>query len=257
MSPPGASPTRFVLGRRHLLEIGRLRVPSYTAMLYLGCVAGVLAGAAVAGTEGLDERTAALTIVVLLVPALVGARLWFVIEHLRVFREDPRRLWRRSDGGAALYGGLVGGVGASIVVLPLADLPFWPFWDAAVVTMLVGLILTRVGCLMNGCCGGRETAGRLGVRLPDQHGRWRRRYPTQLLEAIFAAVVLVGALAARPALHVPGTMFVAVVGAYAAGRLVLEPTRASSRDPRARLARLGFSALLLTGAVAMLYSGWR
>lgn len=258
MSRPGTPSTRALLGRRHLVEVGGLRIPSYTTMLYLGCTAGVVAGAAVAASGGLDARRTALAIVVLLVPALAGARLWFVLEHLSRFRAEPRRVWTRSGGGAALYGGLVGGVAASLLVLPAFRLPFWRFWDAAAVTMLVGLILTRFGCLMNGCCGGRETCSRLGVRLPDQDGRWRRRYPTQLLEAGWAGIILAAAVATRSLPDAaPGTLFLAVVAAYAAGRLALEPTRDRSSDRRGSATRVGFSALLLAAAVTLLVTGWR
>src|SRR2546428_13889696 len=79
----------------------------YTTMLYLGCVAGIYAGTAVAGAEGMSAARFALTAVALLPPALIGARLWFVLQHLRQFRIDPRRIWRRTQGGSAVYGGLV------------------------------------------------------------------------------------------------------------------------------------------------------
>jgi len=206
----------------------RLRLPAYTAMLYIGCVAGVYAGVAVADAEGLDATRFALVTVVLLVPAFAGARLWFVLQHLERFRADPGQVWRRAQGGSSVYGGLVCGVVASIPVLALADIPFWSFWDAASVTMLVGLIFTRVGCQLNGCCAGR-------------------RLPTPLLEAAWAAIVLAGALAIRPHLAHPGELFAVVVAAYAAGRLVLEPTRESP----ARV-NLVFSAALLAAACAVL-----
>jgi prolipoprotein diacylglyceryltransferase len=197
-------------------------------MLYLGCVVGLFAGAAVADAEGLEASRYALVATALLVPAFAGARLWFVVQHLDLFRAEPARVWRRSGGGSSLYGGLVLGVVASVPVLALADIPFWSFWDAASVTMLVGLIFTRFGCLMNGCCAGR-------------------RLPTPLLEAGWAAIVLATALAVRPELAHPGELFAAVVAAYAAGRLVLEPTRQSP----ARV-NLVFSAALLVAAGAVL-----
>jgi prolipoprotein diacylglyceryltransferase len=243
------------LGRRYLFAVGRLQVPSYTAMLYLGCVAGVFVGAAVAGAEGLSERRFALASIVLLVPALAGARLWYVLQHLERYRAEPRRIWHRSEGGSALYGGLVLSLAASVPVLALADLPFWSFWDAAGITMLVGLILTRVGCLVHGCCAGRETGGPLGVWLPDHRGEWRRRFPTPLLEAGWAIFVVICALAARPGLPFAGALFAGVAGAYAAGRLVLELTRESAEPKRTIWVNVAFSGVLLLGAGAVLISG--
>ncbi len=220
-------------------------------MLYLGCVGGTFAGAAVAGAEGLSESRFVVATIALLVPALVGARLWFVLQHLDAFRAEPRRIWRRSEGGSALYGGLVLSVATSLPVLQLIGLPFWAFWDAAAVTMLVGLIITRAGCLMHGCCAGRATAGPLGMWLPNDRGEWRRRFPTPILEGAWAAVVLALALAARSSLTSSGALFALIAGGYAAGRLLLEPTRESSDRKQLSSANLAFSALLVAAAILL------
>jgi len=177
-----------------LFRLGPVDVHSYKVALYVGCVAGVYAGSAMASARGLDSSRFALTTIGLLVPALAGARLWYAARHANFFRADRRRLVRRRDGGAGLFGGLIAGVLVSIPVLLVVGLPFWAFWDAAVITMLVGLGCTRLGCYMNGCCAGRR-----------------------LFEAGLAAVLL----AASTALYrvVPtGTVFVGVVVSYCAGR---------------------------------------
>ena len=175
-------------GRRVLFTVGRLPVHSYKVALYLGCVAGVYAGSAMAGARGLDPSRFALTTIGLLVPALAGARLWYAARHADFFRGDRGRLVRRSDGGAGLFGGLVGGVAVSIPVLALVGLPFWAFWDAAVITMLVGLAFTRVGCYMNGCCAGRRSfdAGFAVVALTVAAAM----YPLVPTGALFGGVVV-------------------------------------------------------------------
>lgn len=127
-----------------------------------------------------------------------------------------------------MYGGLFLTVPVAVVVVVLADLPFWTFWDAAGITMLVGMIFTRFGCTLNGCCAGRETAGRFGMWMPNYRGELRRRYPTQLMEAALASVVLAAPLLARPLLPFEGTLFALVVSGYTAGRLVLQRLRESS-----------------------------
>jgi phosphatidylglycerol:prolipoprotein diacylglycerol transferase len=242
-------------GRRYLFSRRGVDVPSYTAMLYLGCTAGVLAGAAVAGSAGLERSRVALATIVLLIPALAGARLWFVLEHWSVFRREPRRIWRRSEGGAALHGGLLLSVAASVPLLALLEIPFFRFWDAASYTMLIGLIFTRLGCLMHGCCAGRATSGRLGLWLPDHRGVWQRRIPTPLLEAGWAALVLAGAALAHAGAPFAGAVFLGVLAAYGAARLLLEPTRASGGSGGSR-ANLLFSALLILLGSTLLIAGW-
>ena len=189
---------------------------AYKAMLWAGCVAGVFVGAPVAAERGLDPDRFALAVVVLLVPALSGARAWFVLRRPDAYS---------SRGGSALFGGLIVSAVVSVPVLAVAALPYLAFWDAAAVTMLVGLAVTRVGCLAHGCCAGRETTGPLAVRLPDLSRRWRRRYPTQLLEMGFAVVVLTFALAMRRQVPTDGMLFVTVVTLYVGFRTVCAPLR--------------------------------
>ncbi len=253
-APAGLARSRW-LGRRTLFSIGRLSVPSYTAMLYLGIVAGLYVGALVAGAEGLSRARFVVASLVLLVPALAGARLLYVAQHATVYRARPELIWRRSEGGSSLYGGLLLSLIASIPVLALLDLRFWSFWDAAILTMLVGLVVTRLGCLIHGCCVGRETDGPLGVWLPDHRGVWLRRYPTQALEGAWGLVVLGVALVARPSLPFTGALFAFVVGAYAAGRLLLEPLRQSSDPKRTIWVNVALSAVLLVAAAALLAAG--
>lgn len=238
-------------GRRYLLRWRGVDVPSYTAMLYLGCVAGVFAGAAVATSTGIDGSRFVLAAIILLIPAFAGARLWYVFEHWGVYRHEPERIWSRSEGGSALYGGLVLSLAVSVPLLAMLEVPFWTFWDAASFTMLIGLVFTRAGCLMNGCCAGRPTSGRLGLCLPDHHGVWERRIPTPLLEAGWATLVLVGATLLRVGEPFTGAVLLAVLVAYGAGRLLLEPTRASAGS-RGSGANVLISALLLVGGMAAL-----
>jgi len=116
-------------------------------------------------------------------------------------------------------------VSSSVLVLRALGLPFGGFWDVASFALLVGMAVTRVGCLLNGCCAGRPTRGRLGMSLRDHHGHRARRLPAQLFEAAWAAVVLAGACLAWRRLPFSGGLFLIVIGAYGAGRLVLQSTR--------------------------------
>jgi phosphatidylglycerol:prolipoprotein diacylglycerol transferase len=242
------------LGRRLLISVGGLQVSSYVLMLYLGLAVGLIAGTAMAHADGLSERRFVVATIVLLVPALAGARIWYVLQHIRIYRSEPDRIWRRSDGGMALYGGLIS-VAVSIPVLALIGLPFWAFWDATAVTMLVGSIITRFGCLMNGCCAGRATNGPLSVRLPNHRGEWERRYPTPLLDVAWTIALLAPTLAMGHSLPFPGARFVAVIGAYAAGRMALQLTRESQQGLRGLAIDLACSAALLVVAAALLIFG--
>jgi phosphatidylglycerol---prolipoprotein diacylglyceryl transferase len=180
--------------RKILFRWNNFNVYSYPAMLYVGMIAGVLVGTHVAQFSGMNPNGFAVASAVLLAPALVGARLLFVLSHWDLYRHDLSRIWRRSDGGMAMYGGLVLAVPLSILLLGSMHPPFFEYWDAATFTILVGMVFTRIGCLLNGCCAGRATSAWCGFNLPDHRGIWQRRIPTQILEIAWAIVILCAAI---------------------------------------------------------------
>ena len=162
-------------------------------------------------------------------------------------RAEGATLYRR-EGNELVIGALA----ADAVKLPspgeVKELQAYP----AAVTMVVGLILTRFGCLARGCCAGRVTDGRVGVWLPNARGVWARRFPTQIIEAGWGSVLLAAALIARPSLPTGG-VFALLFGGYAGGRLLLEPTREAWSARRAR-ANVVASGVLIAAACALLLS---
>lgn len=224
---------------------------SYPTMLYVGMVSGIFVAAWVAGLSGLDPNRFVLASIILSIPALIGARLFFVASHWSLYRNDRARIWRRSEGGMALYGGLLAAVPLSIPLLHVMDLPFAKFWDAATFNMLVGMIFTRFGCLLNGCCSGRPSTSWLGVNLPDHRGVWRRRVPTQLLEAAWASVLLSGAFLLRGREPFDGAILCSVVLAYAIGRYFLQQLRDDKIASDSGIIQLTSVMLALAGLIGM------
>src|SRR5262249_5727377 len=165
--------------RQVLFEWRGTKVYGYTAMLYLGIVFGVLGGTYVGTHHCLSPGPVYALMLALILPALLGARLLFVASNWSLYRGDPRRIWRRADSGAALYGGLIVSFLLSLPPLRALGISVGEFWDATIVTMLIGMVFTKIGCLLNGCCGGRPTESRLGLYLPNEHGVWCRRVPAQ------------------------------------------------------------------------------
>jgi len=239
-----------------LLRWRRLTVHSYPALLFVGIVAGVAAGNVAAHAAGLDARRAYAATLLLIAPALAGARLLFVATHWNVYRRQPRRIWNRNEGGAAQYGGFILALLCSVPLVRALGLPFGAYWDATTFAILTGMIITRVGCLLNGCCAGRPSHSWLTLYLPNHLGVWDRRIPTPCLEAALAGVLLAGAVWAWPRLPFPGALFLLVATGYATGRLVLE----SARERRAGLSRFtihhGISAAVIVSSVAVLAVRW-
>jgi phosphatidylglycerol:prolipoprotein diacylglycerol transferase len=225
------------------------RVTNYTfrAFLYFGTVCGIFAELYAANQIHLNiERTFTATSV-LLATALLGARLLYVVMHWQIYSQAPRRIWRASEGGASMYGGLILAVPLSVPLLAMLRIPFGEFWDVASFTMLLGIIVTRGGCLLNGCCTGKRSRGWFALNLPDHKGVWTPRIPTQILESAWSTVVLIGAIAMWSHRSFSGGLFLYTLGAYGAGRIFLE----STREVQERVGGFSLNRIISMGSVGV------
>ena len=225
-------------------------------MLYSGLVAGVVAGNIAAHAAAMDAFRAYVATLVLIPLALIGARLLFVVTNWQVYRQNLRRIWDRSNGGAAMYGGLFLALLFSVPLLKVLDLSFGAFWDVTMFTILVGMIFTRIGCLLNGCCAGRPSKTWFNFYMPNHLGVWERRFPTQCLEAGWAAVLLFSAMTVWDWLPFPGALFLLVTAGYAAGRLPLESLREPEPGANRFTAYHAMSLAMILLSVAALTAGW-
>jgi phosphatidylglycerol:prolipoprotein diacylglycerol transferase len=243
--------------RRILFSWHGWNIYSYPAMLYAGLLAGVFVGAHVAQGAGMSADRFSVAVVILLIPALAGSRLYFVLTRWDIYGRDLTRIWRRTEGGMAMYGGFLLVVPLSVPLLRSMGLPFGGFWDAAVLTILLGMAFTRIGCFLNGCCSGRPSDAWFALSLPDHQGVWQRRIPTQIMEAGFAMLLFGAALGLRSYAPFPGAIFCFAVAAYGLGRWYLESLRDDETGGRDKTILQLTSILLVIAALAGLVFIWR
>jgi prolipoprotein diacylglyceryltransferase len=242
--------------RRTLFTWRGVRFHAYPTLLYFGLVLGVFVGHEAARASGLDADRATTATLLLIVPALAGSRLFYVLLHWRLYRRHRRRVWSGQEGGAAMYGGLLLSLALSVPLTWAFGLRWGAFWDAGMLTILTGMIPTRFGCLLNGCCGGRPSASRLAVRLPNLRGEWKRRLPLQLFEAGWAAVLLAGLVAMWPMRPFEGAIFLTGAAGYGAARLVFEPLREETDRVGPVRVHSAISAGLVMASVCLLAALW-
>lgn len=226
-------------------------------MLYLGLLFGVAAGNIAAKASGMNSLRAYIATLILIVPALVGARLLYVASDWSIYRRDLRRIWNRREGGFMMFGAVPVMLLFSVPLLRMLRLNLGAFWDVSTFTILVGMMFTRVGCLLNGCCAGRPSQGRFSMYLPNCRGIWRERVPNQALEAVCAAVLLLLAIVLWGRTPFSGALFLLAILGYSSARLVLELAR--EREARARQFRVAYAVsviFVLTSASALALN-WR
>jgi phosphatidylglycerol---prolipoprotein diacylglyceryl transferase len=197
---------------------------SWTALVVLGIVIGILALLWFLSFEGIPAGPALIVAVAAVIGGTIGAKLWYVILR-------PRQ-WRKSMGeGWSIDGSIVGAPIAAAITMLALDLPVLAFLDAGTPAFFVGVGIGRIGCFFTGCCAGRCTASRWGVWSSDRRVG-ARRIPTQLMEAGLgiALAIVFGSVDISGVVPVDGLVFVAGIGSYLAGRQLLLRLRADARS---------------------------
>ncbi|MFN0070475.1 MAG: prolipoprotein diacylglyceryl transferase [Chloroflexota bacterium] len=186
-----------------------------------------------------------------------GARMFHVLDHLDYYGSNPLEILFIWQGGMAAYGGFVGGVLTGVVYAWRAGLPVWRVLDAAAPALIVGQIIGRCGCLVNGDAWGAPTGCQCGVVYWREHAsipvdlRGVPTHPYPLYEMVALAAVLGALLMLAPRLRSHGQLFVLVVLGYAGVRFVLTFVR---QEP-VLIAGLQDAQLvaLITAAVALAF----
>ena len=152
------------------------------------------------------------------------------------------KFWR---GGLTFYGGLLLAIPGAILFCRRRRLDFLRVADLVAPFLLIGQGIGRLGCFMEGCCGGALTSGPLGVSL----GGRAPAHPTQLYEAAAdLAIAAVLWFALRPRARGRGELFGWMLVLYGAARAIIELWRG---DPRGSLGPLSTSQLIAIPAVAL------
>ncbi|TVR71293.1 MAG: prolipoprotein diacylglyceryl transferase [Spirochaetaceae bacterium] len=153
---------------------------------------------------------------------LIGARAGYVILHRNLYLPDPSRILRVWEGGLVFHGGLAGAVFGVFLFARVRRIPLMHILDMALPYVPVGYAIGRVGCFLNGCCGGILSDNPWGIAWP--RGLFSR-HPTQLyaaLAGVAMTLVLVPMYRRSQRAGTTTASFLAVMGAY---RFLLEYLR--------------------------------
>lgn len=160
-----------ILGLPKLFPDG-LPIRGFGLMVLCGAVAGVALAQYRARQAGLDRELVLSLALWMVIGGVVGARLFYVIEYWdQRFRADTvfetiGRILHYPQGGLVIYGGLLGAALATLLFARKERLPLLPIADLIAPSLVVGLALGRIGCLLNGCCYGGPTSLPWGVTFP-------------------------------------------------------------------------------------------
>ncbi len=158
-------------------------ISAYGTMLSLSMIIGIYLTVRNGKKQGLDELKVLTACLWGLIFLVVGARLFFIIQHYPRYLANPAKILQLWKGGLVFYGGFIGGIGAMVIYLRISRISVQKFLDAVTPCIPLGLFLTRVGCFLNGCCYGRLSELPWAVRYPQGSRVYTGQLESQLIEA--------------------------------------------------------------------------
>jgi len=215
-----------------LLKLGSVTFHSYGLLIAMGFLAGLFLFRAEARRMGEDPDQVTDLCFYLLVAALVGARLLYVLTTPRYFFENPGAILKIWNGGLVFYGGFLAALAAALVYFRRQRLNAWRWADMGTPALAIGQCCGRLGCFLAGCCYGRACDLPWAVTFNDRDSLapiGQRLHPTQLYEAavMFALFVLLWTLRGKK--RYDGQLFWSYVLLYGLARSVIEGFRGDFR----------------------------
>ena len=228
--------------------IGSRPIYWYGVMMALGFLMAIVHWRKLGRLTGTDTAFTSDLLVWLMIGGIVGARVAYVLANLKYFEAVPAEIIRVDQGGLIYYGGFLG---AGVVLLAFTRLyrrPFLMTVDLVVTALPLGHAFGRVGCFLNGCCGGIPApVGNLAAFGLDH-------YPVQLYESAFnlALYAFLFWFFLAPARRRPGRILSLYLIIYPIGRFLLEFLRG---DDRIRVGSLGSLDVAQLVSLALVATG--
>lgn len=178
----------------------------------------------------------------IMVGGILGSRIGYILGNLAYFVQNPVSVVRIDEGGLVFYGGLLGCVVVVIALAMRQRETIWSMADFAIAPLPLGHALGRIGCFLNGCCYGSETACAVGVEMQGAV-----RHPVQLYEAILNAGLYILLLVIYRRKRRDGEVLMVYCLAYPLMRFMIEFMRG---DERWRMLNLTSAQLVSIGLLA-------
>ena len=146
--------------KNELLHLGPFTLDGYGLMIGIGILAGFGLAAYRARRRSLDPDFLLMASLAAVICGFAGAKLMFWLVSLPELIRHPSFFFESLRDGFVVYGGIIGGIGGCVWYCRKKKRDALALLDLLMPSLALGQGFGRLGCLLAGCCYGKETAHR-------------------------------------------------------------------------------------------------
>jgi phosphatidylglycerol:prolipoprotein diacylglycerol transferase len=248
-------------------ETSRFAIHGYGLMLALSFMLGIYFAIRRAQKQGIDPNKIMDLSVYIVLSAILGSRLLYVVYHLEEFRGhwlDTINPFQSSGkigiAGLTMLGGVVLAIIVGMLYLRIKKMDVLKVCDIMIPSVALGIFLTRIGCFLNGCCHGLPTDVPWGITFTNPYSACAPHlmnmplHPTQLYSSFYGLVIFGILLFAEKFKKFEGFLFFLFFVLYGVCRYIIDNFR--YYEESAMVGNLGITnnqaislAMIFTGVV--------
>lgn len=241
--------------RSILFYIGPVPIRAYGLMLWIAIVVGLLRTLRAARRTDIKPEHVIDLVIFAVLGGVVSAHLTSILLDLHYYLQSPSAildLWSGilspSGGlrGLSFHGGLIGAIGIAYLYTRRKKIPFLEMLDLLSPGLAIAYAVTRIGCLLNGCCYGIPTHLPWGIRFHVDGALTPPSHPTQIYGSLANMLIYLGLVMVTRKRRFTGQVFYSYLAMYSVYRFLIEFLR------KGVTAEVAFAGLTQAQIVSML-----
>ena len=167
------------------IDLGFIKIHYYSIMYIIAFFLGIfIAGRDIVAKErGVkDKKTIEDFVFWVMISGLIGARVYYVLFKLSMYKDNPLSVFAVWEGGLAIHGGIIGAFIGACIFAKRKKMNLWVLTDMGVGPLLIGQAIGRIGNYANGEIEGVPTFTPWKVILNGNFEQWWAQYQSMSME---------------------------------------------------------------------------
>ena len=215
-----------------LLNIGNFNLYTYGLFVALGFMTAVWVSQKNAATHDISPQAVTDIFFVILVSALFGARLLYVLINFNNYKDNWLDIFKIWNGGLVFFGGFLGAVIASFIYMKMQNFNTWKTADLLSPGVALGHALGRLGCFFAGCCYGKICDLPFAIKFTNPESLAPLEvylHPTQIYSVLSNFILFFILMGIQKKKKFNGMVFLTYIMLYSLFRFIIEFFRGDFR----------------------------